>query len=334
MLSGCSGRNFLIYHRSTVGAFQNWADQVNDQSYTFPKLLPYFEKSINFTPPNNDLRFRNATPSYSNSSLGSRYGTVGVTFPNWAYAFPSWATKAFTQMGIKLLAEGFLNGKLLGQAYAMFTIDATTMFRSSSETAFLQQILALDTPEFALYPLTMGKRILFDGNKTATGVVVDSDGATYTLSARKEVILSSGFIGSPQLLQVSGLGPSALLQSLDIPVVADLPGVGANMQDHLVFGISQGINAVTASSLGDPAFLAEQKALFDTKAQGLLTSVGADLVSWEKLPNSTRSSFSNSTLSYLNTFPADWPEVEYVAFSAYFGNGFTITGEDPQNGIP
>ncbi|KAF2228716.1 GMC oxidoreductase [Viridothelium virens] len=316
MLGGCSGRNFLIYHRSTVGSFQRWADQVGDDSYTFENLLPWFEKSVNFTPPNNDLRLKNATPSYSTTSLGSSNGTLG----------------ALSQMGISLRTEGFLNGGLLGQAYAMFTQDRTTMFRSSSETAFLQK--SLGDPNYYVYPLTQAKKVLFDETKTATGVLVDSGGFLYTLSARKEVIMAAGFIGSPQVLQASGVGPAQLLQSLNIPVVADLPGIGQGMQDHIVFGISQGINAITASNLGDPTFQNEQRQLFDKNATGLLTSVAADLVAWEKLPNSTRTGFSNDTLSYLATYPQDWPEVEYVAFSAYFGNGKTITGEDPQDGTP
>ncbi|KAL9080497.1 MAG: hypothetical protein Q9157_000731 [Trypethelium eluteriae] len=309
-----------------------WADRVGDDSYTFENLLPWFEKSVNFTPPNNDLRLKNATPSYSTTSLGSSKGTLGVTFPNWAYAFPSWATKALSQMGISVRTEGFLNGGLLGQAYAMFTQDGTTMFRSSSETAFLQN--SLGDPNYYLYPLTQAKKVLFDETKTATGVLVDSGGFLYTLSARKEVIMAAGFIGSPQVLQASGVGPAQLLQSLNIPIVADLPGIGQGMQDHIVFGISQGINAITASNLGDPNFQNEQRQLFDEHATGLLTSVAADLVAWEKLPNSTRADFSNDTLSYLATYPQDWPEVEYVAFSAYFGNGKTITGEDPQDGTP
>jgi choline dehydrogenase len=73
-------------------------------------------------------------------------------------------------------------------------------------------------------------RILFDG-KRAIGVEVESGGETFTAEA-EEIILSSGAIGSPQILMLSGVGPAGQLQALGIPVVHDLPGVGQNMRDH------------------------------------------------------------------------------------------------------
>ncbi|EFQ35941.1 GMC oxidoreductase [Colletotrichum graminicola] len=332
MLGGSSARNFMVYHRSTAGAYQKWADQVGDQSYAWDNWRPYFEKSLNFTPPRNDLRAANATPQYSHSALGHGDGPLSLGFPNWAYAFPTWATKAFSQMGIRLRKEGFQNGGLLGQAYAMFTIDAGSMLRSSSETSFLQS--SLGNTKYYLYPLTNAKKIIFDGNKTATGVQVESLGANFTLRARKEIIVSAGVIGSPQLLQVSGVGPSKILQSLDIPVVVDAPGVGQGMQDHIVFGISQGINAITASSMGNPSFAAQQVDLYHGfPAQGLLTSPAADLLGWEKIPRSARSSWHNSSIAALAAYPADWPEVEYMAFSGYMGNMSVISTADPQDGV-
>ncbi|KAI0442992.1 glucose-methanol-choline oxidoreductase [Xylaria telfairii] len=330
MLGGCSARNFMVYHRSTAGAYKKWAEQVGDESYTFDNLLPYFEKSLNFTPPNNQLRAQNATPDFDVSALGTGNGPVSLSFPNWAYAFPTWAVKAFTQIGIRPLVEGFQNGRLLGHAWTMFTIDATTMLRSSSETAFVR----FNDPNYSLYPLTLATKVLFDNSKRATGVEVETLGAKYTLSARKEVILSAGAINSPQLLQLSGVGDANLLRSLNIPVVADLPGVGKNMQDHIFFGITRGINAITTSSLGDPAFAAEQNRLFQESATGLLTSSTADLLAWEKLPNKTRAeTFSKRTSKILaKEYPADWPELEYIALSGYIGNNSVPSLADPHDG--
>lgn len=332
MLGGSSARNFMVYHRSTAGAYQRWADQVGDQSYTWSNWRPYFEKSLNFTPPRDDLRAANATPRYSDSALGRGDGPLSLTFPNWAYAFPTWAAKAFSQMGIRPRKEGFQNGGLIGQAYAMFTIDAGTMLRSSSETSFLQG--SLEDTNYYLYPLTDAKKILFDDDKKAAGVRVESLGAEFTLHARREVIVSAGVIGSPQLLQVSGIGPSRLLQSLGIPVLVDAPGVGQGMQDHIVFGVSHGINAVTASSMGNPSFAARQTDLYNASpARGLLTSPAADLLGWEKIPKSARGSWRNSSVAALAAYPADWPEVEYIAFSAYLGNMSVVSTADPQDGV-
>ncbi|KAJ4413891.1 hypothetical protein N0V82_008246 [Gnomoniopsis sp. IMI 355080] len=334
MLGGSSARNFMIYQRGTAGSYQKWADTVGDESYSFEKLLPFFEKSLNFTPPRNDLRLQNATPEYDISVLGDGHGgigSLGVSYPNWAYAFATWATKAFAQMGMPV-RDGFNSGGLIGNAYATFTIDGKTMTRSSSETAYLRN--SISNPNYFVYPLTMAKRLLFDGSKTATGVYVDTAGADYTISARKEVIMAAGAIGSPQLLQLSGVGPADLLNSLNIEVVADLPGVGHNMQDHVVFGISRGVNVVTASSFDSEAFTYEQERLYQEEASGMMTSPAADVLGWEKLPNNTRSGLSNSTRSILATqYPADWPELEYIAFSSWYGNASILTADDPDNGI-
>ncbi|KAI4867136.1 glucose-methanol-choline oxidoreductase [Hypoxylon rubiginosum] len=330
-LGGCSARNYMIYQRGTIGSYEMWADAVNDTSYTFDSFLPYFEKSMNFTPPNMAFRLSNATVEYDLSTLGDNSGPVSVTFPNWVYPYSTWAEKGLAEIGMNIREDNFQNGGLLGQAYAMFTINADTMLRESSETAFLQK--SLDDPNYYLYPATLAKKIIFDDSKTATGVLVSTDGKEYTISARKEVILSGGVIGSPQLLQASGVGPAELLTSLNIPVVSDLPGVGQNFQDHIVFGISHRINSMTASSYNNPTVLAEQIELFNEQAAGMFTSPATDILAWEKIPNNTRSSFADETLEVLSQeYPADWPEVEYIALSSYLGNGFTPTTADPNDG--
>lgn len=77
-------------------------------------------------------------------------------------------------------------------------------------------------------------RLVIDkSHKRATGVVFQRKNVVYEISARKEVILAAGAIGSPQLLMLSGIGPSNHLHNLGIPVALNLPGVGQNLQDHI-----------------------------------------------------------------------------------------------------
>ncbi|MGQ4827912.1 GMC family oxidoreductase N-terminal domain-containing protein, partial [Enterococcus faecalis] len=78
----------------------------------------------------------------------------------------------------------------------------------------------------------LARRLLFDGRRVV-GVEWRRDGRLYTARAAAEVILAAGAINTPQLLQLSGIGPADLLQSLGIPVVLDQPEVGGNLQDHL-----------------------------------------------------------------------------------------------------
>ena len=225
-LGGCSARNYMAYHRSTKEAYQQWADVVGDRSYTFEQWLPFFKKSLQYTPPDASKRAVNATPKVDLDTLASGEGPLSVTFSNYAQASSSWIEKGFKEIGIDPI-EGFTSGQLLGSSYVMQTINASTQIRDSSETSFLRS--TLNNYNLRVYQSTLAKRIIFNGEKRATGVRVDSGGLGYTLSARREVIVSAGTFQSPQLLMVSGIGPARTLQRLQIPVVACREGVGQNM---------------------------------------------------------------------------------------------------------
>ena len=331
-LGGSSARNFLTYQRSNAQAYQQWANNVGDQSYTFTNMLPYFQKSLTFTPPDSANRPANATPQYDTTSIGNSRGPISVTFARYAMAFSSWAQKAYQQLGIKPI-NGLTSGSILGSSYQLLTIDATSMLRESSETGFLRKI-GLQQPNLIIYQSTLAKKILFDSTKRATGVVIQigQSQVPFTLTARKEVILSAGAFQSPQLLMVSGVGPAATLQKHGIPVVSNLAGVGQNMQDHILGGPSYRVNVVTTSQLGNPAFAAAAATQFDTSASGILTDAGADLLAWEKLPQTLRSNMSKSALADLATLPADWPEIEFFATSAYYGFQENYLLDSPTDG--
>ena len=137
---GVQARNYMAYQRGTIDSYQRWADEVGDQSYTFANLLPYFERSLNFTPPDNTKRGFNATPNYDLSTLGAGGQPLDITFPNYAQSFSSWIEKGLDTLGVKPI-NGFTSGKLLGSAYNIATINHVTGLRESSETAFLRPAL-------------------------------------------------------------------------------------------------------------------------------------------------------------------------------------------------
>lgn len=317
----------MVYQRATEDAYNNWADAVGDDSYNFDNFLPYLQKSLNFTPPDNTMRMQNATPEYDTASIGQNTGPLSVTFPNYAQAFATWVSQGLEQIGLKMI-PGFLGGQLLGQAWSLSTVDRVTMTRESSETSFLRE--SLGNPDYTVYPLTMAKQIVFDDSKKATGVNVDTEGFGYTLSARKEVIVTAGVFGSPQLLLVSGVGPQSALGSLGIPVVADRPGVGQGMQDHVFYGISYRVNAPTLSALTDSTdFAIEQSQMYNDSAAGMYSNTGIDLLGWEKIPEELRSSWGNDTKSTLAAYPSDWPEAEYLSVAALLGKM-----QDSRHGAP
>lgn len=319
----------MAYQRGTRSSYQMWVDAVGDQSYAFDAFLPFFEKSIKFTPPDMNLRFQNGTPEYDEKVLGNGSGPLSLTFSHYVQAFGTWTTKGLQQIGLPIV-KGFQSGSLMGQSYSMFTINATDMTRDSSETSFLRRRLGY--PNYKVYPTTMAKKILFDADKKATGVLVDTGGKQYTLSATKEVILTAGVFGSPQLLMVSGVGPAATLRQHGVPIIADRPGVGQNMQDHIYFGPSYRVNAPTFSSFSDPGFAAQAAKEFNDKAAGMYTNPTTDVLAWEKVPPSLRSTLSNRTRAELATVPADWPELEYLSLGAYLGEQKDLATGDPHDG--
>jgi choline dehydrogenase-like flavoprotein len=156
----------------------------------------------------------------------------------------------------------------------------------------------------------MAQKILFDSNKTATGVEVESLGITYTIYAAKEVIVSAGAFHSPQMLMVSGIGPAATLEEFGIPVLSDFPGVGQDMWDHITFGPSYRVNVNTFTRLAnDFIYLAERLVEYETNQSGPLCN-SADFLGWEKVLSDLRGNFTSTTESELSYFPSDWPEVE------------------------
>ncbi|KAI2602723.1 choline dehydrogenase [Hypoxylon sp. NC1633] len=322
-LGGSSGRNAMIYQRPDVGSLQQWADEVGDESYTFENMLPYYQKSCHFTAPG-PSRLSNTTTGYSTSAFSTDGGPLQVSYPNNVRPVSTYLGSAYEEIGIPV-TEDFNSGRLNGSQFCATTIDPTTGFRSSSQTSFLDASQA--RPNLKIYQLTMAKKVIFDSNKRATGVDIDSG---ITLSVRKEVILSAGAFKSPQLLMVSGVGPVATLEKLNITVIADRPGVGQNMTDHTMSGPSYRMAMETLGTVAsNPANFIPLLTQYFTTAQGPLTNPGTEYIAWEKVP---RNLVSNSTASAISKNPDSWPDLEYLSIESFYGNWSVPLHDTPMDG--
>jgi len=283
--------NYMAYQRTTRGALQRWADDVKDPSWVYDNVSQYYNKSVSFTPPDMSKRIRNATPDYDISTLGSN-GPLRLAYPNYAQAVSTWFSKSLEAVGIRPV-KGFTSGALNGSAFLVNTINHTDGHRDSSETAFLRPFL--DRPNLSVFNGTLAEKIVFDGIK-AKGVQVSYGNSTnsYLISAAKEVIVSAGAFQSPQLLQVSGVGPAALLKQFGIQIIADRPGVGRGMQDHTFYGITYRVNVQTGTALNYGDNLQKAIVQFDTEQAGILSSPGGDFGAYEKVPHNLRSNFSRA----------------------------------------
>lgn len=186
------GRDWLnSWKRSSVGAFQRWADDVGDPSYTFDNLLPFFKRSVSFHPPDASKTPQNVSLPFDPNYFSSTGGPLQVSFPCYFNALSSWLGNAFRELGFARL-PGFSDGRLFGWSYFTYTVDPASQTRSSSETSFLRQ--ALRVTNLSFYKSSQVKKIILDDCKTAIGVSVNTAGTEYDISANKEVILSAGAV--------------------------------------------------------------------------------------------------------------------------------------------
>lgn len=321
-----SARNFMVYQRPEVGSMQMWADAVGDSSYTLDKMMPYFKKSATFTPPQSPPRHPNSTVQHDASVFdNSQGGPVQVTYSKYGAPFSTWMQPALSEIGLPQAVD-FNGGTLDGHNWCTSTLDPKTMKRSSSQTAFLDQ--SQSRWNLHVQQLTTARKIIFDGNKTATGVQL-STGSTFF--ARKEVILSAGAFQSPQLLMVSGVGPAATLDKFNIPIIADRPGVGQNLTDHVFASPSYRVNVQTYTKLGNSIayILWEFATNFLLKAGGVLTDPVCSYIGWEKLPVHL---LSDETRSQLSQFPSTWPHIEYISAPGYIGDFSNLLTNQPKDG--
>lgn len=277
-LGGCSAQNANVYNRGTVGSYKQWADAVGDSSYEFANWLPYFANGINYTVPN-DLRAPNATvptPPTDKVDFSPSGGPLHVSHSNYALPFSTWANKVFHAVGFPNIST-VNNGVLIGAQWTPNVLQPVNNQRETSETGFLDTAQRDNLTNLQVYTHTWGLQVLFSPNKTATGVLVRSGRLDYVLSARKEVVVSAGAFQSPQLLMVSGIGPAAELQKQNISVIANRPGVGQNMWDHIDIQVTYEVNVATQNTLRDPVFAQQQKELYEsTPSVSLYGNYGAE----------------------------------------------------------
>ncbi|PLR43375.1 choline dehydrogenase [Chimaeribacter arupi] len=216
-LGGSSLINGMCYIRGNAMDFDNWAKAPGLEHWSYLDCLPYFRKAETRDIGPNDYHGGDgpvsvATPKTGNNPLFHAMVEAGV------------------QAGYPRTDD--LNGY---QQEGFGPMDRTVTpngRRASTARGYLDQAKSRSNLTILTHATT--DRILFDG-KRAVGVSYfhQDEYNAKTARASREVLLCSGAIASPQILQRSGVGPAALLNSLDIPVVHDLPGVGENLQDHL-----------------------------------------------------------------------------------------------------
>lgn len=217
VMGGCSSINAMIYMRGQPRDYNHWAS-LGNEGWDFESVLPYFKKSESYVHGADDMH----------GDQGEL--RVEERRTNWEI-LERWRDAA-EQAGIPKVAD-FNRGDNFGCSY--FQVNQRNGVRQNTNKAFIKPIK--HRPNLTVITEAHVHNLVIEdseGSKRVSGVNVAIKGESpRVINAAQEVLLSAGSIGSPQILQLSGIGPEALLKQHNIEVKHNLPGVGGNLQDHL-----------------------------------------------------------------------------------------------------
>ncbi|MFC3612766.1 GMC family oxidoreductase [Lutimaribacter marinistellae] len=211
-LGGSSAINGLAYIRGHAMDYDRWR-QSGNSGWGYDDVLPYFLKSER----NNDIA----------DDWHGKDGELGVSSPGYIHPSSHKFLDAAVATGVPRTSD-FNGAQQEGAGFIQFTMEKGS--RQSTAKAFLRP--TQKRPNLQIETGAYAQELLFEGDR-CTGLRYWQNGSVKTAKAAVEVIMSAGTIASPQLLQLSGIGPGEVLQQQGVTVRRDLPGVGRNLQDHM-----------------------------------------------------------------------------------------------------
>ncbi len=228
-LGGCSSINGMIYMRGQARDYDHWAQLTEDAGWRWESVLPAFKKHESHY----KLDSTSSNPGVHESPFHGSKGEWRVEKQRLRWDVLDAFAQAAQQAGIPA-TDDFNRGDNEGVGY--FEVNQRDGWRWNTAKAFLRPT-CYGRPNFEMWTRAQVSRLLFetgaDGSQRCTGAQVWTGTEMLEVQARLETLLCAGSIGSPQILQLSGIGPEALLQKHGVTVLKDTPGVGANLQDHL-----------------------------------------------------------------------------------------------------
>lgn len=214
VLGGCSSINAMIYIRGNQQDYNEWS-ALGNMGWSYEEVLPYFKKSENQVIIQDEFHGKGGPLNVTNRSYTNHLSNVFV--------------QAGQELGYNKNED--FNGASQ-EGFGLYQVTQSKGARCSVADAYLHPVAA--RTNLQVETQAQVERIIIE-NDRAVGVVYHQNGQRHEARANKEVIVSAGAYNSPQILQLSGIGNGDDLQALGLPVVKHLPGVGENLQDHMVY---------------------------------------------------------------------------------------------------
>jgi choline dehydrogenase len=275
VLGGCSAINGMIYMRGQAADYDHWR-QLGNVGWSWDDVLPVFKKT--------EDHFA------GESALHGAEGEWRVEEPRISWEILDAFRDAAAEAGIPRIND-FNGGDNEGSAY--FQVNQKKGVRWHAAKAFLKP--AKDRDNLTILTHAQTERLTLDG-KRATGVVFRQGGKRKRASANAEVVLAAGAIGSPQILQLSGIGPGSVLNERGIAIRQELSGVGENLQDHLQLRLAYRVQNIRTLNEMTQSLFQKAKMAFDYALfrRGPLTMAPSQLGAFAK----SSDEFATANLQY------------------------------------
>ncbi|QIG81066.1 GMC family oxidoreductase [Stakelama tenebrarum] len=260
VLGGSSSLNGMLYVRGQRGDYDGWR-AMGCEGWGWADVEPYFRRA--------EHRHGEAAETYGTD------GPLDISDPTMAHPLSQAALKSCEAIGLE---HRDIHGAEQ-EGVAWFPLTVRNGKRCSTAVAYLHPAMA--RPNLRVLTRAQATRVVIEGGQ-AVGVEFRHDGKCHVARALGEVILAGGAVNSPQLLQLSGIGPAALLRAHGIDLIADLPGVGANLQDHYIvsenYRLKKGVQSINELARGWR--LLREAGRYLTRKRGLLTLSAAHVTAF------------------------------------------------------
>ncbi|KAL4866040.1 hypothetical protein BDV12DRAFT_187753 [Aspergillus spectabilis] len=281
-VGGSSLLNRMVFDRGSSADYDRWK-ALGNVGWGWRDILPYFKKSETFTPPSYDL-ISEWNVTYDMSVHGSA-GYLHSSYSPWIWPSTKHFISAISSLGVRVPNDA-ASGDAVGGYFSPHNQDPVTVTRSDARRAYWKA--ASNRPGLSL--ITGQKVTRLISKQTPHGPrITGIEVFPKAVKVGKEAILAAGAIHTPQLLQLSGIGDPAILSKSNISIVANVPGVGRNLQDHLyipaVFSFQFPLTATNLTT--NTTFAAESLSLYNTHKTGPYADATGDFLAFLPAENFT-----------------------------------------------